>query len=234
MSSGSLSSRTSVSSSALTKPFVLAVALGGCMKIYPDPELPDVVITWDEFTCEDAPGQVHISLYDFDGATPLDERTAPCSALSVRFDDVARERYRLEGELVTADRVIPTEGVEADLRDGVNERVFMYFDTFSNLRVEWTFAPGSSCATLGALWVAIDVSLPDETFEFSNTVPCDLPSYMTRLAEDTFRIRVRAISNSLTTVGVAPDEEVVIGAGLTDLAVVLAPCGADCPEPPTN
>lgn len=232
MFSDSLSSRTSVSSSALTKLFVLAAGVtGGCMKIYPDPELPDIVVTWDEYSCEDGSEQVRISLYAFEGTAPIDERTVPCNAVSVRFEDVARERYRVDGELVAGEQTYTTDGVEADLRDGVNERVYMYFDTFSNLRIEWTFEPGSSCSSLGAQWVAIDVAYPDEAFGFSNTTPCQLPSYMMHLSEETFRIRVRAIANN-RTVAVAPEQDVVIGPGLTDLAVVLAPCGADCPEPP--
>jgi hypothetical protein len=220
-----------VSSSVPTKLLVLAaVVLGGCMKIYPDPELPDIVVTWDEFYCTEGTEEVRIAVYPFDSTDALGDTTVPCSALSVRFDDVARARYRVEGELHADGEVYNTVGVEADLHDGVNKRVYAYFDTFSNIRVEWTFENGASCASLGTPWVAIDAAYMDEpTFDFTNVLPCELSAFQTHLAEDRFRIRVRARSNT-ATVAVAPIEEVVLGQGLTDLAVVLAPCGADCPE----
>jgi hypothetical protein len=200
------------------------------MKIYPDPELPDIVVEWDTYDCMEGIEEVHITVYPEGGTEPIADTTVPCSAQSVRFDDVARERYRVEGTLTTSDEVFTAQGVEADLRDGVNERAYVYFDTFSNIRVAWTFEPGSSCASLGAPWIAIDVgTVGSETFDFTNHSPCELSPYTNRFPEDVaLRIRVRAHTRT-ATLAVAPVEEVLLGTGTVDLSVVLAPCGANCP-----
>ena len=45
-----------------------SLALGGCMRIYPDPELPDVVTQWDEIDCRPGTGKVVVALVGSTGS----------------------------------------------------------------------------------------------------------------------------------------------------------------------
>lgn len=74
----------------------IALALGGCMRIYPDPELPDVLVEWSvEFECSEDTERVVVSLSAIDPAAEVGMVTVPCGDAGVRFDDVAPQRYRL-------------------------------------------------------------------------------------------------------------------------------------------
>ena len=64
------------------------------------------------------------------------------------YQNVAREQYRVEGFLLDLDgEVFSANRSIADLRDGISERVEMYFSGFANFRVGWEFEPGTTCAS---------------------------------------------------------------------------------------
>jgi hypothetical protein len=133
---------------------VIVAALGGCMKIYPDPELPDVTIEWTELDCRDGTFDVVLALIGDDGTRS--ETTVPCSDLSAKFPDLDRQRYRVEGELRDGAGVVFNNATdEADLRNGINKRVYLYFGGFSNFRASWTFAGGATCESLGASYISV-------------------------------------------------------------------------------
>ena len=175
MFTASPSSRTSESSLRRAELLAaFAVALGGCMRIYPDPELPDVKVTWFEDDCQPGTGDISITLIgmDSDVRIPL---TAPCSDLEATLVDVARERYRFEALLEGDDgEVFSRYDSLIDLRDGIDERVDMYFGGFSNFRVAWTFEGGATCESLGAEGISLTFTYPDRSPAFQSFVYCEL------------------------------------------------------------
>jgi hypothetical protein len=211
---------------------VLAVLAGGCMKIYPDTELPDVEVQWEDFDCVDGTGDVRIELLAFETSEVVAETTVACTALAVTFEDVARERYRVEGSLLDTDgSVYSRNRSPVDLRDGISERVPLYFGAFSNFRIGWTFETGT-CATSGARVIVIDFAyMESPTFETFFEEGCLFSPYFGFLPEGSHRVRLRARAN-LETLAVSPTLDVVIVANeVTDVGtVVLAECGADCPD----
>ncbi|HWO18216.1 MAG TPA: hypothetical protein VNO30_05550 [Kofleriaceae bacterium] len=119
----------------------IGLALGGCMRIYPDPELPDIVVEWlPEFTCVEDGERVVVSLVVDDPADAPGPVTAPCADAIVRLDDVARVRHQLAAKLEDAmGQVIGNYEQEIDLRDGLSERIFVFFrdpDVIDD-RAEW-------------------------------------------------------------------------------------------------
>src|SRR5262249_8942450 len=136
---------------------VIALALGGCMRIYPDPELPDIIVEWSaEAECGDDSDRVVMSLSTVGPEAEAGTRPAACRDGTARFDDVERERYRVTTRLENVAGVaLGGAEEEIDLRDGLNERVFAYFGRVadSNFRVTWTFDMGASCDALSALVV---------------------------------------------------------------------------------
>lgn len=233
MSSAFPSSRTSVSSFARTS-LVLAVPAvlgGGCMKIYPDDELPDIVASWEDFDCREGTGDVRVAMRDFEGGV-VSEVTVACSALLVRFEDVAREQYRVEGTLLDLDgEVYSRNQFEVDLRDGISERLSLYFDAFSNFRYAWTFESGT-CATNGIEGVALDVAYLDSpTFEVIFVTGCQFAPAFWTLPEGHHRVRLRGRA-SFVTLALSPIVEVDITRDeVTDVGdLVLVPCGTECPE----
>jgi hypothetical protein len=232
------SSPTSVSSFALTKVLVLAAVVGGCMKIYPDPELPDIVVNWEDFDCRDGTGDVRIAVVTYEGSDVIAETTVTCSTLTVTFKDVAREHYRVEGYLLDLDgEIFSSNQSEADLRDGISERVSMYFNAFANFRVAWMFETGT-CASNGADAVEVELAYMGSTmFQTSAGSECQFTPLFATLPTGDHRVRLRALDYStpnLATIALSPEIEVsIVENNVTDVGtLVLTPCGADCPDLP--
>src|SRR5215213_2108771 len=79
---------------------VLCIALlAGCMKIYPDPELPDIEVQWSVQSCPSENAMVSITLEGVDDAAVQRLITVACTASSATIEDVARQRYKLVGSL---------------------------------------------------------------------------------------------------------------------------------------
>lgn len=202
------------------------------MKIYPDNELPDVEVRWEELDCREGTGDVRIELLAYEAPDVVAETTVSCTALGVTFEDVVRERFRVEGFLLDTEGAVYSRNRSAvDLRDGISERVPMYFGGFSNFRVGWTFDTGT-CETHGARVVVMDFAYMDSpTFQTLFEEGCLFSPYFAFLPEGSHRMRLRARAN-LQTIAVSPTLDVTTVADeVTDVGtLVLSDCGADCPE----
>ncbi len=120
------------------------------MKIYPDPELPDLDVEWNTEDCSADTPEVSISLVAVDEGTII-EQVVPCDMLKTTLKDVDRKRYRIDGALLYADgTVFSSSNGEADLRNGISDDVYLYFGGSAYFRVAWDFASGASCASLDA------------------------------------------------------------------------------------
>ena len=157
------------------------------MRIYPDPELPDVTVDWLAEDCRNGDETVYLSLESLD-SSDHPEVTIPCSDVKHTFVDVKRERYRVKGELRTAtgETLVPAEG-EADLRNGFDESTFLYFGGFDNFRVSWTFDMGATCDSLHVAY--IDVRLSDQ---IGLGLPCDFGSGTGNAPDGDFTVTLRA------------------------------------------
>lgn len=213
---------------------LVLVALTGCMKIYPDPELPDVKVGWGDQDCRDGTGDVRVTLtgLDHDSTTTT---TVPCTDLKMRFPDVARERFHVDGALLdlAGNVFLTSDGGDVDLRNGFNKDTGLYFDGFSNFRVAWMFDGGASCASLAATSVAVVFSLPGmpdfEGFQY----PCEFPELSRMVIPDTYTVHLEAYTaDEVTVVALSPETApfVVTQSGFTNLGTLtLTACGAACP-----
>ena len=114
---------------------IVTMTLGGCMRIYPDPELPDVTVTWFEQDCRDGAVAVAITLTGLDTPSTV-TTTVPCADLTVEFPDVARQRFHVGGALLDlAGNVSSTSEADVDLRTGFDQTADLYFGGFSVPRV---------------------------------------------------------------------------------------------------
>lgn len=214
----------------------VALALGGCMRIYPDPELPDVVVEWHaEADCLDDGDRVLVSLSTADPVAEVGLAAVPCRDATVRFDDVARVRHRLAVRLEDAEgAVFGGNNGEVDLRDGLSERVFVFFGRApdSNFRVAWTFDMGASCEALSALSVLLVASMPAGGPMFYFHAPCDAPVFLNAIPlEGTYTLTARAFSvDGVVAASPASAPFEVTRGAITDLGTItLSPCGDACP-----
>jgi hypothetical protein len=214
-----------------------ALGLGGCMRIYPDPELPDVVVKWDpEFTCEEDDERVVVSLSSIEPAAEVGTATVPCGDGSVRFEDVARIPYRALARLEDqAGVVLGGDEREIDLRDGISEQIDVFFGRLpeSNLRVEWAFDMGASCQTLGASRVVALVREAGGGTIFFFDAPCRIGVLNGSIhQEGTYTVRAWAIADeNAGAVAVSPPSApfaVIRGATSEPGTLTLSPCSA-CP-----
>lgn len=203
---------------------VLAALIGGCMRIYPDSELPDVEVAWFEDDCFGGTGDIAMTLIGLDAESRV-ALTVPCSDRKGTFVDVARERYRFEALLVDEDGEVfarndTLNDTLIDLRDGIDERVDLYLGAYSNFRVAWTFAMGATCESLDT-WVALSFSYPDRTPAFETSAPCLLTPFLGQFPAGTYTVKLSAFDGS-TMVATSPesDELELFDGELTDLGTV--------------
>lgn len=206
------------------------------MRIYPDPELPDVVVEWAaDFECSEDGDRVVVSLSTIDPAAEVGMVTVPCRDGGVRFDDVARVRYHLAARLEdTAGAVLGGHDEVIDLRDGISERVFPFFGraSDSNFRIAWTFDMGASCESLSATTVVLLASMPGGGSPYFFTPPCDAPVFVNAIpVEGTYTITARALSFDAVVAASPESAPFEITRGMvTDLGTLtLTPCGTECP-----
>lgn len=157
------------------------------MRIYPDPELPDVKVEWIMEDCRAGDELVVLAL-DSEDSTDHRELSVACTDMKATFKDVKRERYRVKGELQTpAGELITPAEYEVDLRNGFDESAFLYFGGFDNFRVAWTFDMGATCDSLRVAY--IDVRLSDE---LGLGLPCDFGSGTGNAPDGEFTVTLRA------------------------------------------
>lgn len=207
---------------------VLAVALCGCMKIYPSSELPDLDLEWYVEDCTST--DVHVALVGRDDGS-VHEYTFPCSDSRATIEDVDRVLYRVDGYILGPDGAIAlTSSQEADLRNGIDEDVYLYFGDASYLRITWDFADGATCESLEADTVDLDFAGADfGTYTMSTA--CTFGVYVGYPFGNGLTVQLRAISRRKTVavsarsdvIETTPPDEVVVG------PLTLVPCGSDCP-----
>ncbi len=157
------------------------------MRIYPDPELPDVKVEWIAEDCRAGDEIVALTL-DSKDSTDHRELSVACTELKASFADVKRERYLVKGELRNpAGALITPAEQEVDLRNGFDESAFLYFGGFDNFRVSWTFDMGGSCDSLHVAY--IDVRLSDQ---IGLGLPCDFGSGTGNAPDGEFNVTLRA------------------------------------------
>lgn len=206
------------------------LALASCMKIYPDPELPDVDVEWSEPDCSDGAVNVALALIGVDDPTLREERTIPCADLKARFADVSRERHRIEATLLDAQGAeLDMAEYEVDLRDGLDETAYLYFGDFDNYRVLWMFDMGASCAALAVDEVVIEFSSQQQP-GFSRSGPCEFGMQFGSAPEGVFAVRAIALSDGSPVAASPKTPELAFVPGMFTLigTLVLSPCSADC------
>jgi hypothetical protein len=209
----------------------LALAFAGCMKIYPDPELPDIDVTWSEGDCDADTFQVAMSLASLDSpASPHIDKTVPCLDAKYTFVDVAREQFHLDGTLLDdAGAMAGSASGEVDLRNGFDSDAFLYFGGFDNFQVPWVF-DATSCTELGADTVSLVFSVPMGV-AFIITQPCEAGFFSGILMPGIYTLHAEARANG-AVVATSPEtpELTIMDNGFTVSGLlVLTACGAMCP-----
>jgi hypothetical protein len=221
-----------VSSFALAS--ALAVVLcGGCMKIYPDEELPDVEVEWDP-VCPAEAGDVRIVLYTWGTREVAAELTAPCGAGQVVFEDVAREQFRVDGYLLdrTGEVIGANQGWEADLRDGLSERLSSMYFELANVKIAWELEEGVSCASLGVIYISSELRvLESANFDQWNPTFCNSTPWWAHFPTYTSQIRLRAVGKAGTVAISDPTPELMLSeTEITDAGtLLLRRCDGACP-----
>jgi hypothetical protein len=212
----------------------VSLALGGCMRIYQDPELPDVTVSWYAGQCDDATPEIRIIFTSLEDNTVF-ERVAACEAEQLDVEDVPRHRFRVDGELLLGDgTVLATSMDEVDLRNSVDQDAYLYFDIRTEVRVRWQFDMGATCQSLGALLVVVDYYSDDFLLD-NETQLCSQMAYAGSpgLPPTPITVELRAVTSDFDTVAVSPrSTEFTLVSAPVDLGtLVLTPCGAACPQP---
>lgn len=230
----SRSSRTSESN--LFRTSLVIACLVGCMRIYPDPDLPDVRVDWYADDSCRAPGDTVVtSLATGDPITEIRSAAAPCRDAIMTLADVPRERYVATVTLVDdTGNPIANQLQDIDLHDGYSERISVFFPGALSSFVRGTFAfdMGATCASLGASLILLNFYADGNEFPiFSVGQDCTQPAFMLEASlAGTFSVTARALDR-LDVVAVSPPVQVTIApAQIVDLGtIVLSPCGDACP-----
>ena len=208
----------------------IALAVSACMKIYPDPELPDVVVDWADTDCN-PDAIVALSLVGVDTPTLRTDVDVACEAWKYTFADVARERFHVDGALWEDGEVVANHIYEVDLRSGVSDTAYLYFGEggYFSFKVAWTFDLGSSCESVGANAVDIVFSVP-EGVAFAYTAPCSTGMLRGFAPDGTYTVRAVATAAGIP-VAVSPPTPELTWADyeLMDIGtLVLSPCNGEC------
>jgi hypothetical protein len=214
----------------------MLVALGasGCMKIYPDPELPDAKFEWFTGDC-DATAEMSISITGVDDPTEHHEVTAVCSDEKTTIKDVSRQRYTVTAQ--TLDEMGNVKmGVSdvLDLRNGYDRTAYIYFGSFSDFIAIWRFDMGATCASVGANLVNIEFYV-DNQFRTASGQTCTDGMLFSSGEPGVYSVIARAMDyETLETFAISqPQSGVVLGNGLVTIGpLLLTPCAPDCPPLP--
>lgn len=203
------------------------------MRIYTDPELPDVKVTWFDGTCNADIGDAALSMTGVDDTTEHHEMTVPCTALGATFVNVSRQRFHITGQLLdTSGGVYNAAEAEVDLRNGFDESVDLYFGAFDNYRIAWTFDMGATCGSIGADAVGIQFSQNGQVM-FENDYPCPFGVSTGSAMKGVYTVGAEAFSFNGPTRAVAlqpiPNAVITPGSQIDLGTIVLTPCGASCP-----
>lgn len=203
------------------------------MKIYPDPELPDIEVEWYDGDCAGLDGSVLLTLTGVDDTAVKQELSVACNGLGATFKDVPRQRYMLDGRLVDAmgEEYSRAQPMDLDLRNGIDETAYMYFGGFNNFTVGWQFEGGATCASLGVAFVSVDL-VQEGMVVGGSAGQCQQMILFGSGPVGTFDVDVSGFSDNGTVLATSPRiEQVTLGLdAITNLGLVtLAPCGDQCP-----
>lgn len=206
------------------------------MRIYPDPELPDIKVEWfTDGDCVADTDRVAVSVTAGDPAVEVASATAPCADASLRIVNIARERYHVTATLEDAtSAMLGYYEEDIDLRDGLDQRVSVFFGRgFETLiRGAWTFDLGASCDSLSATQVTFRFAMPGEpAFAFAGDRCAAGMVLQSVPVLGTYIVSARAIGDN-GVVAISPDSPPIAfsPSQFVELGTfVLSPCGASCP-----
>jgi hypothetical protein len=220
--------------------WLLVVATTGCMRIYPDPELPDVVVEWLP-ECDDGGVTVRLEAVAADGTVVSQD--VPCGEGTGRVEDLARTRHHVSGALLDASGEVlgRTTPEEVDLTEGHSVRTYVsYFARdHSFFRLAWTFRGGDTCASLAATSVVLDFEAGDggeSSVSHAGWCAAGATEYLPSVLGGTYAVRAFALRDDGTAVAVSgtregveiPDRGAVAELG----TVELTRCDPRCDWPP--
>jgi hypothetical protein len=212
------------------------LSLASCMRIYADSDLPDLRVEWSDLECPEG-GVVSVELVKAgEVAVGQSVASAPCADLRLTIENIDRSKLQVVGVIREADGTVVSQTSEPiDARDGNNQQTYLSFSDpkFGRYQLAWSFVPGSSCATVGATYVTIELIL-DDAKTFAEFFPCSAgkPDYLPLVEAGTYTVLVSAILLSGPRLATAPPlVDVVIAprGEVTELGTVqLAPCTGTC------
>lgn len=226
---------------------ILAAVLGGCMTIYPDPELPDLVATWIPEECAPDGVRVRFEVRDDDDPEAL-PTTADfdCAAGQGRIRDLPRGQLTATPGLLDASGALVARStpLHVDLRDGNSRRqwVLGFYRDEGIVRIGWTFPGGQTCESLGTGNMQIDAWSDDPAAgSVGYGTPCVLGALDGAvLTAGAYTVQVTALSDATgmpvaTSVRlvdqVIPDKGAYVDLG-TVVVTPCAPCDVGSPPPP--
>jgi hypothetical protein len=221
---------------------LLLVAAAGCMRIYPDPELPDVIVEWLP-ECGDDGVTVRLEAVGADGAVVGSD--VACADGKGRIEDLARGRQRITGVLLDAGgevlgRALP---VEVDLTAGHSVRTYVssFARDESFVWTSWAFSGGDTCQSLRVGRIILDYVSEDVgasgTLEVGWCGDEEELQFYSSLDGGTYTVQAFALSSADGSAIAAsePRAGVVIGDGgvVVDLGTFeLTRCSGGCDRPP--
>ena len=217
---------------------VLLAGAAGCMRIHPDPELPDVIVEWPT-DCGDDGVTVRVDVVSPDGTEVSQD--AACADGKVRVEDLERTSHTITASLLDADgavlgRAIPSE---VDLVGGHSRRSYLpeFARDHSFYRVAWTFDGGDTCASLGARSMLIDLRNDERAIWGGGACADGALGFPVPIEPGTYTLRVFAYrpGDDAAVAASQPRPDVVIPdrGALADLGTIaLTRCTPICETPP--
>jgi hypothetical protein len=222
---------------------LLLVAAAGCMRIYPDPELPDVVVEWLP-ECGDDGVTVHLEAVGDDGAVVSSD--VACADGKGRIEDLTRAPQRVTAVLLDASgevlgRTLP-EAVDLTAGHSVRTYVSYFARDQSFLWTGWAFSGGDTCESLRVSRIVLDYVSEDlgesGTLEVGWCGDEELQFYSS-VVSGTYTLRVFALrgddgsaaaASEPRTGVVIGDRGVVVDLGTFELTRCAGDCGRPAPE----
>jgi hypothetical protein len=136
---------------------LLLVAAAGCMRIYPDPELPDVIVEWLP-ECGDDGVTVRLEAVGDDGVVVTSD--VACADGKGRIEDLTRGPQRITGALLDARGEVLGRALPAEVDLTAGHSVRTYVSSFARdeafVRTGWAFSGGDTCESLRIGWIVLD------------------------------------------------------------------------------
>jgi len=195
----------------------LIISLGlltGCLRIYPDPELPDVEITWFDGDCMQAMAtKVSVSLTGIDDPSQHADAEVACSDQKMTFADVQRIRFHITAVMRDAagHKLGIADFQDTDLRDGLDKTTDLFFNIFGpNFSVAWAFEGDATCTSLAAETVALRFTPTDGTPPLTVDQPCEAQLFYGFAPLGTVTVSARALAASVAVAESAESAPLVV------------------------